>query len=143
MDGLTFVCEMRDQGTNYPPIGHFVGFAIHEVSRGHIRVSGRATDQHYNPLGVVHGGFAGTLMDLALGHVSITVLPSMESGVVTTDLSLKYLRPIYASADDVICDATVIHSGKSLIVAEARLTNAAGKLLATAQSTCFIVSRKI
>ena len=142
MDGLTYVREMRDQGTNYPPIGRFVAFAIRDVAQGRIEVTGRPLEQHYNPFGVVHGGFACTLMDLALGHVSVTMLPSMEQAVVTTDLSVKYVRPLYASVGEVSCVATVLHSGKTIIVAEAQLRDRAGKLYASAQSTCFIVERR-
>src|SRR5579863_7847853 len=117
MDGLTYVREMRDHGTNYPPIGRFVDFAIRDVTQGHIEVAGRPTERHYNPFGVVHGGFACTLMDLALGHVSVTMLPSMENVVVTTDLSVKYVRPLFATVGEVACIATVVHSGKTIIVA--------------------------
>jgi uncharacterized protein (TIGR00369 family) len=142
MDGLTYVREMRDQGLNYPPIGEFVHFAIRDVAQGRIEVTGRPEARHYNPFGVVHGGFACTLMDLALGHVSVTMLPSMENAVVTTDLSVKYLRPLYASVGEVACVATVLHGGKTIIVAEAQLRDQTGKLYATAQSTCFIVPRQ-
>src|SRR5215469_9659927 len=121
MDGLTFVCEMRDTGAHYPPIGELVGFSILDVSLGKIRISGRATAQHYNPFGVVHGGFASTLLDLALGHVSVTVLPHMDKFVTTTDLSVKYLRPLFASIDRVFCEAEVLRTGRQIIVAEAKL----------------------
>jgi uncharacterized protein (TIGR00369 family) len=142
MDGLTYVREMRDHGTNYPPVGEFVEFAIRDVAQGRIEVTGRPSERHYNPFGVVHGGFACTLMDLALGHVSVTMLPSIENTVVTTDLSVKYIRPLFASAGEVACIATVLHSGKTIIVAEAQLRDSSGKLYATAQSTCFIVPRR-
>ena len=142
MDGLNFILEMRDQGKNYPPIGKLVGFIIHEVSRGKIRVSGQPTEQHYNPLGVVHGGFASTLMDLALGHVSITTLPSMKEGVSTIDLSVKYLRPIFASTGKLYCESSVVYKGKKVVIADARLLDASGKLYATAESTCLVIARR-
>ncbi len=141
MDGLTFVQQMRENNANYPPIGKLVGFRIHDVGRGTIKVSGTPTAQHYNPLGVVHGGFASTLMDLALGHVSITTLPSMDEGVTTTDLAVKYMRPIFETTGELFCEATVVHSGKKVIFAEARLVDTSGKLFATAQSTCLVIPR--
>jgi uncharacterized protein (TIGR00369 family) len=54
---------------------------------------------------------------------------------------VKYVRPLYASVGEVACVATVVHSGKTIIVAEAQLRDGSGKLFATAQSTCFIVPR--
>ena len=139
MDGFAFVTEMRETGAHYPPIGKFVGFTILDVSLGKMRISGRPTAQHYNPFGVVHGGFASTLLDLALGHVSVTVLPSMDKFVSTTDLSVKYLRPLFASIEQVFCEAEVLRSGRQIIVAEAKLVDASNKLYATAQSTCLVV----
>jgi uncharacterized protein (TIGR00369 family) len=142
MDGLTFVREMRDSAANYPPIGKLVDFTILDVTLGKIRISGRPTARHYNPFGVVHGGFACTLLDLALGHVSITVLPQMDKFVSTTDLSVKYLRPLFDSVGEVFCDAEVLRAGRQIIVAEAKLVDASGKLYATAQSTCLVVPWK-
>jgi uncharacterized protein (TIGR00369 family) len=139
VDGLTFVREMRDSGAHYPPIGNLVGFTILDVNLGKIRISGRPTAQHYNPFGVVHGGFASTLLDLALGHVSVTVLAAMDKFVSTTDLSVKYLRPLFASIEQVFCEAEVLRVGRQIIVAEAKLVDASNKLYATAQSTCLIV----
>lgn len=140
--GLSFVRAMQLRGTNYPPIGKWVDLKIRAVSRGKIAVSGVPTAKHYNPLNVVHGGFASTLMDLALGLVSITVLPNMQSGVSTIDLTVKYLRPIFKSTGRLICDAAVIYSGKRIVVAQARLRDSARKLYATAQSTCLVVPRR-
>jgi uncharacterized protein (TIGR00369 family) len=81
-------------------------------------------------------------MDLAMGLVSITILPNMQSGVSTTDLTVKYLRTIFKSTGRLICDAAVVYSGKRIVVAEARLHDAARKLYATAQSTCLVIAAR-
>ena len=142
MDGLAFVREIMESGQRYAPIGHFVHFTLLEVERAKIVASGLPGPEHYNPLGVVHGGFASTLLDLALGHVSITVLEGSATGVATTDLSLKYIRSMDDSTGVVYCDARIVHAGKRVIVAEAVLRDAAGTLYATAQSTCLVLSVK-
>lgn len=86
--------------------------------------------QHYNPFGVVHGGFASTLLDLVLGHVSVTELKDVRKGVSTTDLTVKYLRPIYQSTGEVRCEGTVLKAGRRVIVSEATLRDSAGRLCA-------------
>ncbi|HEY8312692.1 MAG TPA: PaaI family thioesterase [Candidatus Baltobacteraceae bacterium] len=139
MDGLAFVTAIRDTGANYAPIGTFVAFALTTIERGHIVATGVPGPQHYNPLGVVHGGFASTLLDLALGHVSISVLRDPATGVATTDLNVKYLRSMNASTGTVICEATVVHAGRRIVVAQAELRDAGGTLFATAQSTCIVL----
>ena len=142
MDGLTFVRRIRDDGVGYPPIGTFVGFTLTRIERGSLEAVGIPTATHYNPLGVVHGGFSSTLMDLALGLVSLTVLPSMESGVTTTDLNVRYVRRILESTGPMTVAASVLHAGGRIVVAEAFLRDAGQKLYTVAQSTLLIVARK-
>src|SRR5580704_8693189 len=115
MDGITFVRRMRDEGAEYPPIGAFVGFALTKVEKGYLEAVGTPTAAHYNPLGVVHGGFSSTLLDLALGLVAVTTLPSMDDHVTTADLTLRYLRPILASTGQMTVVASVLHTGKKTI----------------------------
>jgi len=142
MDGLTFVSRMRDLGENYPPIAEFVDFKIDLVERGHLTGSGLPGAHHYNPMNVVHGGFASTLLDLAVGLVSFTVLDDMSYGVSTTDLNVKYLRSIHADSGRLVWDSSVLHAGKRVVIAEAYLRDGEGRLTATAQSTCLIVRRR-
>lgn len=139
MDGLKFVADMQATGSHFPPIGHLVGFQLIAVSKGSVTVTGLPEERHYNPLGVVHGGFAGTLLDLALGHACITALSGDETGVATTELSVRYLRPLFATTGTVTCVATVLYRGKNNMVADAQLRNAARDLCALAQCTCVIV----
>jgi uncharacterized protein (TIGR00369 family) len=142
MDGITFVRKMRDEGFEYPPIGTFVGFALTKIEKGLLEAVGTPTVAHYNPLGVVHGGFSSTLMDLALGLVSITALPSMEHGVTTTDLNLRYVRPIMETTGRMTVTASVLHAGKRIVVAEASLRDAHRTLYTLAQSTLLVVARR-
>ena len=142
MDGVTFVRRIRDEGIGFPPIGSFVSFVLTKVEIGSLEAVGTPTAAHYNPLGVVHGGFSSTLMDLALGLVSVTVLPSMESGVTTTDLSLRYVRPIMDTTGPMTVRASVLHAGRRIVVAEAHLRDADRKLYTLAQSTLLVVAKR-
>jgi uncharacterized protein (TIGR00369 family) len=142
MDGLTFVRRIRDEGIDYPPIGSFVGFALTKIEKGYLEAVGMPAAAHYNPLGVVHGGFSSTLLDLALGLVSVTILPSMDAGVTTTDLSVRFVRPILDSTGPMAVTASVLHAGRRIVVAEAALRAANQKLHALAQSTLLIVAKR-
>ncbi len=139
---MTFLHDMKNERRNYPPIGKFVDFEIDRIESGHLTGTGVPRDDHYNPLGVVHGGFAGTLLDLALGHVSITMLDDMANAVSTTDLSVKYFRSISTGTGKMFWSADVVHAGRTVVVAQASLRDADGKLYATAQSTCLITRRR-
>ena len=110
------------------------------VSFGHGRAEFRVTPRefHYNPLGTVHGGVFATLLDSACGCAVHSMLPA---GVFYTslDLSVKFLRPVTVATGPVTAEATVVHLGRRTALAEGRITDAAGKVYATATSSCLVI----
>ena len=92
---------------------------------------------HYNPLGTVHGGVIATLLDSAAGCAVHSVLSAGE-GYTSVDLTTKYLRPITTGTGEVTANGTVVSRGSRTALAEARLTDGRGRLLAHATSTCLI-----
>jgi uncharacterized protein (TIGR00369 family) len=92
---------------------------------------------HYNPLGSVHGGVIAMLLDSAAGCAVHSVLPAGE-GYTSVDLVTKYLRPVTVATGEVTATGTVVSRGSRTALAEARLTDARGRLLAHATSTCLI-----
>ena len=100
----------------------------------------RVTPQefHYNPLGTMHGGVFATLLDSACGCAVHTTLPE---GVFYTslDLSVKFLRPVTIETGPVTAEGTVVHLGRRTALAEARITDASGKVYATATSSCMLL----
>jgi uncharacterized protein (TIGR00369 family) len=92
---------------------------------------------HLNPLGTVHGGVIATLLDSAAGCAVHSVLPAGE-GYTSVDLSTKYLRPVTLATGEITATGTVVSRGSRTALAEARLTDARGRLLAHATSTCLI-----
>lgn len=109
-----------------------------EVTEGRAVFTSTPSEYHYNPAGVVHGGMAATLLDSAMG---IAVLSSLPAGMIFTTLELKvnFLRAMTTATGEVRAEGNVVHLGRTTAVVEARLTDAAGKLLATASSTCLIM----
>jgi uncharacterized protein (TIGR00369 family) len=109
-----------------------------ELEEGRVIFEGEPGEEHYNPIGVVHGGYAATLLDSALGCAVHTTLPA-GVGYTSLGLEVKYLRPIERDTGRVLCEGKVIHRGRRQATAEARLTAAdSGKLLATGTSTLMI-----
>jgi uncharacterized protein (TIGR00369 family) len=140
MKWLTFVRERI--GSPAMPMGEHFSFELIEAERGKVLARACADARHYNPLGVVQGGFAATVLDIALGLVSITVLTDSAAGVSTIDLSVTYLRPVYENVGWLNIEAEVTHAGSTLIVARASLKNPAGKTYATAQSNSLATQAK-
>jgi len=121
-----------------PPIAELVGFDLVEVGEGHASFELDPAERHYNPLGTVHGGIAATLLDSSMG---VAVHTTLNEGQTYTTLELKvnYVRAITEDTGRVVATGSVIHRGGRVATAEARLTDADGKLLAHGTSTCLIM----
>ena len=120
-----------------PPITHTLDYRILEVEEGRVAFTMRAAEFHYNPLGTVHGGVLATLLDTCTGCAVHTVLPA-GFGYTSLDLTTKFLRPVTVASGQLRCEGTVINRGRTTALAEARLTDESGRLMAYATSTCLI-----
>ena len=120
-----------------PPIGRQLGFAISEVSPGRAVFRGVPGEQHLNPLGSVHGGWAATLLDSALA-CSVQTLLEVGEAYTTAEFKVNLIRPISPQTGEVVCEGKVVHRGRTLAVSEATLKDANGKLLAFGTETCSI-----
>jgi uncharacterized protein (TIGR00369 family) len=121
-----------------PPISITMNMVPIELEEGRAVFAGEPGEEHYNPIGVVHGGYAATILDSALGCAVHTTLPA-GVGYTSLGLEVKYLRPITRDTGRVLCEGNVLHRGRKQATAEARLTSEeSGKLLATGTSTLMI-----
>ena len=120
-----------------PPIGLLMNFRVAEIEEGRAVFSVTPAEYHYNPIGVVHGGVAATLLDSAMGYA---VHSTLAAGVAYTTLEIKvnYLRPLTVETGPVRCEAKVIHVGGRTATAEGRIEDARGKLYAHGTTTCII-----
>jgi uncharacterized protein (TIGR00369 family) len=136
MDGLAFLKSLPPDDP-MQMARHF-GFRIVAFDYGTVTASATPQPSHENPFKVVQGGFAATVLDIALGLVSISVLTGDAESVATTDLSVRYLRSIRGEDETMTITASAIHAGRKSVVAEAKLLDSAGKLYALAHSTSLI-----
>jgi uncharacterized protein (TIGR00369 family) len=122
-----------------PPIAVTLGMEVESVRPGRAVFSLLPQEFHYNPLGVVHGGIAATLLDTVMGCAVQTLQP-VGRGYTTLELSVKYVRAITLETGVVIAEGSVVHAGRRVATAEGRVTaRDSGKLLAHATTTCLIV----
>ena len=122
-----------------PSMAVLLNFSVVEVERGRAVFDGLPGEDHYNPIGVVHGGYAATLLDSALG---CAVHSTLEDGEAYTTLTLetKFVRAITRDTGRVRATAEVVHRGRRQATAEARLAAVEGdKLLAHATATCMVI----
>jgi uncharacterized protein (TIGR00369 family) len=128
LDGLSALRAMVAGELPPPPFAVLLGFELVELDEGRVVFAVEPGPQHYNPIGSVHGGLAATLIDSATGCAVHSTLPA-GVGYTTTDLQVRYVRGITRDTGRVVCEGTVVHRGRTLATAEARVT-AGDRLLA-------------
>lgn len=137
MSGLAFLQAMLDRRLPAPPITRTLGFTLVEVSEGRALFRGLPAFDHYNPIGSVHGGWAATLLDSCMGCAVQSTLPQ-GSGYTTLEFKINLVRGISDKTGPVEAEGVIVQSGRRVGVAEGRLTDGEGRLLAFGTTTCLI-----
>jgi uncharacterized protein (TIGR00369 family) len=142
MAGLDYVRAIQSGEIPPPPIAVVMNYSIAELDEGRAVFEGEPGEEHYNPIGVVHGGYAATILDSALGCAVHTTCPA-GVGYTSQTLEVKYLRPITRDTGVIRAEAVVVHRGRKNATSEAKLiAKDSGKLLASGTSTCLIFERE-
>jgi uncharacterized protein (TIGR00369 family) len=139
MTGLERARAMLAAG-GQPPIGKTLAFTCIEVSEGRAVFEGSPGPETYNPMGTVHGGYAATLLDSACGIATVTRLRAGQS-MTTLELKVAYHRAMTDQTGTVRAEGVVIVIGKRVAFVEAKLTDSAGRLLASATSTLLVIDQ--
>ena len=140
-DGLSFLKGIVAKTLPAPPIAETLGFELIEVDAGRAVFAGIPQLRHYNPIGVVHGGFASTLLDSALGCAVHSTLAKGEA-YTTLELKVNLVRAITVETGRITAEGRLIHRGRTVGTAEAYLRDGAGKLYAHGTTTCMIFPAK-
>ena len=138
MPGIEFLRAIRDGRLPAPPIARLLGFNLVEVESGHAVFELAPGEQHYNPIGVVHGGVAMTLLDSAMGCAVQTQMPA-GGGYTTLEAKTNLVRPITSTTGRLRAIGKLVHLGKRVATAEGRFEDQEGKLYAHATTTCLIL----
>lgn len=123
-----------------PPIGETLDFGLVEVEEGRAVFEGVPGPHSYNPLGLVHGGYAAALLDSACG---CAVHASLKPGqaYTTLELDIRYHRAMTTETGRVRAEGKVVTLGRRVAFAEARLLDASGRLYASASSTLLVFAQ--
>ena len=137
MAGIDYMKEMIAGRIAAPPIMSLLGFRLAQVGDGLAVFECEPGEQHYNPIGVVHGGLAMTLLDSAMGCCVHTRLPP-KTGYTTLEVKVNLVRAITGKSGTIRATGKVIHFGGKTATAEARLLDSEGQLVAHATTTCML-----
>src|SRR5262245_29438025 len=140
MTGLEFVQGLANGALPLNTMARTLGYDVVEASSGKVVVTAVPTADHFNPEGTVHGGLSATLLDSCMG---LAVRTAVDKGFGSTTLEFKisFTRPITPETGRIRAEGTLLTMGRRIGTAEGRLTDAAGRLLAHATTTCLIFER--
>jgi uncharacterized protein (TIGR00369 family) len=137
MSGLAQLQGLLRGELPHAAIGRTLDFLLLEVGPGRAVFQGRPGPGHLNPLGTVHGGWVATLLDSALGCAVHTLMPAGRA-YTTTDLDVKLVRAVTPRVARVRAVGEVLHCGRQLATATARLVGPDGTLYAHASTSCLV-----
>lgn len=141
LSGMEYLQKIISGEFPPPPIGVLMNFRIAEISEGHAVFTVEPAEYHYNPIGVVHGGVAATLLDSALGCAIHSTLPAGAS-YTTLEIKVNFIRAMTSETGLVRCEANAIHLGGRTATAEGKIIDEQGKLYAHGTTTCIIFRRE-
>ncbi|HYE15640.1 MAG TPA: PaaI family thioesterase [Pyrinomonadaceae bacterium] len=137
LPGLEYLRRIAAGELPRPPIGALLNFALVEVNEGRAVFAAEPAECHYNPIGVVHGGLAATLLDSAMGCAVHSALPA-GAGYTTLEIKVNFVRAMTVRTGPVRCEAALVHLGGRTATAEGRIVDAEGKLYAHGTTTCLV-----
>jgi uncharacterized protein (TIGR00369 family) len=137
LSGLELFQNRLAEGNFRPPIADTLDFQLESVEEGKTRFVCTPQEFHYNPMGTVHGGLAGTLLDSAMGCAVHTTLPAGVA-YTTLEFQINLVRAMTTETGPVKIDGWTVHRGRRMATAEGRITDANGKVYAHGSTTCMV-----
>ena len=135
--GLEVLKAMRDGHLPLPPMAAVIPMRIAEVALGRVTLTCEATEQFYNAMGIVHGGYHLTVLDSCMG---LAIYSTLGPGLGQTSIETKvnFVRPVTAATGPLWVVGTSLHTGSRTGTAEGKLVDGLGKLYAHGTTTCFL-----
>jgi len=135
--GLALLQAMLQGEGPTAPIAHTLDFLLIEVGPGRAVFQGTPGAAFFNPMGGIHGGWYATLLDSALGCAVHTMMPAGRA-YTTAELGINLVRAIGPQVQRVRAEGQVLHCGRQLATAEAKLVGPDGTLYAHGTTTCLV-----
>lgn len=138
MSGIDYLRAIASGTLPPAPFALLMGIRPAEIEEGRVVFTVEPAEYHYNPIGVVHGGLAATLLDSAMACAVHSLLPA-GVGYTTLEFKVNLVRALTIETGEVRAEGTVIHMGGRIATAEGKVVDRSGKLYAHATTTCIIL----
>lgn len=138
MTGLEFIQGIRDGKYPAPPIAETLNYKLVEAEFGKATFSGKPSFRAMNPIGTIHGGWFGTLLDSCMACAVQTQLKK-GFGYTTLEYKINIIRPLYENSETILAIGETSHVGRKTGIATGRMIGEeSGKIYATGSTTCLI-----
>lgn len=137
ISGLDFVRGMASGTLPLNTMARTLDYEIAEAESGRVVVTALPHERHLNPAGTVHGGLSATLLDSCMGLAIHSTL-EQGSGSTTLEIKISFVRPVTPQTGPIRAEGRVINRGRRIGIAEGRITDGEGRLLAHGTTTCLI-----
>jgi uncharacterized protein (TIGR00369 family) len=138
LSGLEFMRALSRGAIPPPPIARLLGMWATKVDVGLVVFACTPDESAYNPIGLVHGGLMATMADSAAGCAVHTTLEA-GAGYSSIDITVNFLRPVTLASGTLVATGRVVKPGRRVAAAAVEIVDGAGKLVATASSSCLIM----
>lgn len=137
LSGLEQLRAIFDGRAGYDGMVQAMGLEPVSAEEGLVVFKGMPERRHFNPLGQVHGGYAATMLDTAMGcSVHSTLKPGQ--GFTTLELKVAYHRPMSETSGPLRAEGRIVSAGRRAAYAEGRVFDKDGKLCASGTTTCLV-----
>ena len=122
------------------PVGRWLNGKLLDIQDGTMKVEYVVREDMSNPMGVLHGGIAATILDDVVGTMVYAL--GRDFAYTSINLNCDFLNA--AKTDEtIIADAKVVRAGKNIIHVEGVITNTAGLIIAKCSSNLIQTGLKI
>src|SRR3984957_2326137 len=135
--GLEVLQRVANGELPRPAMSEIIPFRLIEVAAGRVVFESAPSERFYNTVGIVHGGYAMTLLDTCMGIAAYSTLgPGIR--YTTIETKVNFIRPITAATGPLKAIGTAVHSGAKTGTAEGRLIDGAEKIYAHGTTTVLL-----
>jgi uncharacterized protein (TIGR00369 family) len=135
MSGLEFVKGLASGTLPLNTMARTLGYDVVEAESGRVAITLTPTSAHLNPSGTVHGGLTATLLDMGL---AVRSMLDKGMGSTTLEFKISLVRAITLETGEIRAEGKVLNCGRRVGMAEGRVTDTKGRLLAHGTTTCLI-----
>ncbi len=136
----SYLEALQEPGQTVNPLFNALGIQVEHVGDGEAALALAPNRDLVQGAGVIAGGVLATMADEAMAHA---VIGGLDEGQITAtvECSVRFLAPARPGTG-IAARAVVVRRGRTIVFAEANVTDADGRLLARASGSFLVMERR-